>query len=107
MAKKVVMWPESQALMEKEGFGGENCKLINGNVGLEVYGSSAYLVDEDWEETAPEGDEDEELDEDNFCIAEDDELLEYGLLTDEDFDPFNEEEDDDIDYEDEDYEEDY
>lgn len=47
MGYVVVCWPESQMLMENEGFF-ENCTLINTERGLEAYGSSAYLVDEDW-----------------------------------------------------------
>lgn len=43
----IVCWPESQMLMEKEGFY-DNCSLINSERGLEEYGSSAYLVDKDW-----------------------------------------------------------
>lgn len=43
----VVMFPESQGITEKEGFL-SNCELINSDKGLEVYGSGAYLVDEDW-----------------------------------------------------------
>lgn len=47
MGYEIVCWPESQMLMEKEGFY-DNCSLINSERGLEEYGSSAYLVDEDW-----------------------------------------------------------
>lgn len=47
MSYVIVCWPDSQMLMEKEGFF-ENCSLINSERGLEVYGSSAYLVDEEW-----------------------------------------------------------
>lgn len=47
MGYVVVCWPESQMLMENEGFF-ENCTLINTERGLEAYGSSAYLVDENW-----------------------------------------------------------
>lgn len=43
----VVTWPESQNLMEYEGFE-ENCHLINDDSGLDQYGSSAYFVNEDW-----------------------------------------------------------
>lgn len=47
MAKEIVVWPQSQSLVEKEGFL-ENCELINSVKGIEVYGVSAYLVDSDW-----------------------------------------------------------
>ncbi len=47
MGYEIVCWPESQMLMEKEGFY-DNCSLINSERGLEEYGSSAYLVDKDW-----------------------------------------------------------
>ena len=47
MGYKIVCWPESQMLMEKEGFY-DNCSLINSDRGLEEFGSSAYLVDENW-----------------------------------------------------------
>ena len=47
MGYKIVCWPESQMLMEKEGFY-NNCSLINSDRGLEEFGSSAYLVDENW-----------------------------------------------------------
>jgi hypothetical protein len=43
----VVTWPESQNLMDLEGFE-ENCHLINDESGLDQYGSSAYFVNEDW-----------------------------------------------------------
>jgi hypothetical protein len=47
MRQVVVCWPESQMLMTKKGFC-EHCELINSEKGLDKYGSSAYLVDEDW-----------------------------------------------------------
>lgn len=43
----VVTWPDSQNLMEYEGFE-ENCHLIDDESGLDQYGSSAYFVNEDW-----------------------------------------------------------
>ena len=43
----VVTWPESQELMEKEGFE-ENSYLINDDKGIDDYGSSAYFVSETW-----------------------------------------------------------
>ena len=48
---KVVMWPDVQDYMEKDGFE-DNSYLINDDKGLEEYGSSAYFVDTEWlEET--------------------------------------------------------
>lgn len=47
MGYTIVCWPESQMLMGKVGFF-QNCSLINSERGLEEYGSSAYLVDEEW-----------------------------------------------------------
>lgn len=44
---EIVMWPESQNLMEFEGFK-QNCVLINSDKGLEEFGSSAYRVKADW-----------------------------------------------------------
>lgn len=43
----VVSWPDSQNLMEREGFR-ENSYLVNDDKGIEDFGSSAYFVDEDW-----------------------------------------------------------
>lgn len=43
----VVEFPQSQILDSKEGFF-ENCELLNSDVALNIYGGSAYLVDEDW-----------------------------------------------------------
>lgn len=54
MGYVVVCWPESQMLMENEGFF-ENCTLINTERGLEAYGSSAYLVDEEWYDQLQKG----------------------------------------------------
>jgi hypothetical protein len=64
-------------LMGKEGFF-QNCSLINSERGLEEYGSSAYLVDEEWFKKVEAGeigetdiyDESEELD-----ICYDDSLI--------------------------------
>ena len=47
MSKIIICWPESQELMELDGFR-DNCSLINGERGLNTYGSSAYLVDKNW-----------------------------------------------------------
>lgn len=54
MDYKVVTWPESQDLMEKKGFR-EHCELINSEKGLDMYGSSAYLVDKEWLEQVEKG----------------------------------------------------
>ena len=43
----VVTWPDSQNLMDREGFS-ENSYLVNDDKGIEDFGSSAYFVDEDW-----------------------------------------------------------
>lgn len=43
----VVTWPDSQDLMDREGFR-ENSYLINDNKGIKDFGSSAYFVNEDW-----------------------------------------------------------
>ncbi len=42
-----VQWPESQSLMEKEGFL-ENCHLINDTTGYQQFGDSAYMVNLKW-----------------------------------------------------------
>ena len=50
MGKKkfvVVCWPESQELMDIEGFE-DHSHLINDEIGLMDYGSCAYFVDEEW-----------------------------------------------------------
>ena len=43
----VVTWPESQDLMEIEGFN-ENSYLVNDERGITDFGSSAYFVNKDW-----------------------------------------------------------
>lgn len=43
----VVSWPDSQDLMGKPGFR-ENAYLVNDEKGIQVFGSSAYFVDEEW-----------------------------------------------------------
>lgn len=43
----VMVWPESQELMEMKGFR-DNTWLINDEEGLDMYGSSAYVFDLDW-----------------------------------------------------------
>lgn len=44
---EVVGWPESQMLMELDGFE-ENSYLVNDNKGLLEFGSSAYFVNRKW-----------------------------------------------------------
>ena len=104
----IICWPESQELMELDGFR-ENCSLINGERGLDIYGYSAYLVDKDWYDkyaNAPfveddadmDNDEDEDYDdedydnEDELQIVFDDDLIELGFLDEED--EYDEDEDD-------------
>ena len=77
----VMMWPESQCLFEKKGFR-SNTKLINGEEGLDKFGSSAYLVDEDWFNNTTTTTEDEDTDME-IEICYDDELRDLGFLHDE------------------------
>ena len=44
---EVVCWPESQMLMELDGFE-ENSYLVNDDMGLHEFGSSAYFVNRKW-----------------------------------------------------------
>lgn len=44
---EVVMWPECQDLMDKEGWE-DNSYLINDDKGLDKFGSSAYFVNKSW-----------------------------------------------------------
>ena len=44
---EVVTWPESQDLMDREGFY-DNAYLINDDKGMEDFGGSAYFVDSEW-----------------------------------------------------------
>ena len=44
---EVVCWPESQILMELDGFE-ENSYLVNDDRGLLEFGSSAYFVNRKW-----------------------------------------------------------
>ncbi len=46
-AFEVVCWPESQVLMELDGFV-ENSNLVNDDKGLLEFGSSAYFVNRKW-----------------------------------------------------------
>ena len=43
----IVCWPDSQILMELPGFQ-DNCCLINDDKFLDIYGSSAYFVNQKW-----------------------------------------------------------
>jgi len=38
----IIQWPESQMIMDEPWF--EECELINDDIGLQMYGSSAYVV---------------------------------------------------------------
>ena len=97
----IICWPESQELMELDGFR-ENCSLINGERGLDIYGSCAYLVDKDWYDeyvNAPFVEDDADMDNDEYedyddelQIAFDDDLIELGFLDEED--EYDEDEDD-------------
>ena len=44
---EVVCWPESQMLMELDGFE-DNSYLVNDDKGLLEFGSSAYFVNRKW-----------------------------------------------------------
>lgn len=68
----VVCWPESQMLMEKKGFR-QNCELINSEQGFDKYGSSAYLVNEEWYEQFKNGllEDDDEDNVDELVINND------------------------------------
>jgi hypothetical protein len=84
----IVTWPDSQYLFGCANYR-EHSKLINGEIGVKIYGSSAYLVEKEWwEKDIEQNDDDEDLD-----ICYDDELLRLGFL---DEDDFNNEEDDDF-----------
>lgn len=43
----IITWPESQDLMDVEGFN-DNCYLITDDEGLEKFGSFAFFVKESW-----------------------------------------------------------
>lgn len=97
MGYVIVCWPESQMLMEKEGFY-ENCSLINSERGLDAYGSSAYLVDEDWYQdfvngVLPDAQYDDD-DDDRLDVCYDDEII------------FGDDYEDEDDYEDDDEDDD-
>lgn len=43
----ILQWPESQEIIGKKGM--ENhCALINDEIGLEIFGSSSFIVDNEW-----------------------------------------------------------
>lgn len=78
MSYVIVCWPDSQMLMGKKGFY-ENCSLINSERGLEVYGSSAYLVDKEWYEKLEKGELDDMLDDESMSeeldVCYDDDII--------------------------------
>lgn len=43
----VVTWPDSQHLMDNLDFV-DHCFLINDNLGIQKFGSSAYFCEVDW-----------------------------------------------------------
>lgn len=90
----IVTWPDSQMLMGKQGFY-ENCSLINSERGIDAFGGSAYLVDEDWYTKFCNGelpdDTEEHDDDDELDVCYDDEII------------FGEDYDDDGEYDDEEY----
>lgn len=43
----IVQWPDSQTLMELDGFK-EHSYLINDDRGMADFGSSAYFVEKEW-----------------------------------------------------------
>ena len=49
---KVVQWPETQEMMEREGFA-ENSLLINDGLLYNEYGDAAYMVREEWLDEEP------------------------------------------------------
>jgi hypothetical protein len=85
MRKIIVEFPESQILDSKEGFF-ENCILISSPMGVDVHGSCAYLVNENWYNDVKSGkiadivDEyDETTIEENLDVIWDDFLLDEAL----------------------------
>jgi len=44
---EIVTWPDSQMVMERNGFR-DHAWLINSEEGLDLYGSSAYVVETEW-----------------------------------------------------------
>jgi len=49
----VITWPDIQHYMTLLGFK-EHSHLINDELGLETFGSSAYFIDEEWYDKAEE-----------------------------------------------------
>ena len=93
----ILIWPESQELLGCANYR-EHSKLINGDIGLKIYGSSAYLVDKEWWEGDIDPiDDDEEDNDEKLEICYDDELLSLGFLSEDDFDDEDDEEYDDED----------
>ena len=95
----IVTWPESQDLFGCANYR-EHSKLINGKVGLKIYGSSAYLVEKEWWEGDINPVEDEEDNGAELKICYDAELLNFGFLSQDDFDDDDDEEEDDDFYDD-------
>ena len=79
---EVVTWPESQNLMEKEGFR-ENAALINSPHGLDIYGSSAYRVNPAWLAKVESG-EIKDCEDSEAKPTDDDLLVDYSFPFDED-----------------------
>lgn len=50
---EIVTWPESQDVMERDGYR-DHCWLINDEEGLDLYGSSAYVVEKCWHQSKTE-----------------------------------------------------
>lgn len=50
---EIVCWPESQDLMEIEGYR-RHSYLIDDDFGIDKYGSSAYVVEKEWFDNAQE-----------------------------------------------------
>ena len=87
MSKIVVTWPESQILFDCEDYQ-KHCKLINGDKGLDCYGSSAYVVDKDWWDKRTDSiNDNEEYDEENEVeCCYDEELMDLGFLDEDEWD---------------------
>lgn len=75
---EVVMWPMSQVLMTKQGFK-KHCKLINSEKGIELYGSSAYLVEKKWLSDVIQGNINDSYDETEDENEELDVIYDYPL----------------------------
>lgn len=67
---EVICWPDIQDYMDKKGFN-QHAELINSERGLDLYGSSAYLVDKEWAEKVDNGlieDDDREYNDDVLVV---------------------------------------